>query len=92
MHGGIKHMSRYNSVLVLKDYGRIEVKLSQVMDAMDITRNKLSTLTGVKYEVVDRYYKARNVEMVDLDFMAKACYVLDCDISDLLEYKISPDV
>ena len=46
-----------------------------------------STLTGVKYEVVDRYYKAQSVEMADLDFLAKVCYVLDCKIEDLLEYE-----
>ncbi|MDP4109933.1 MAG: helix-turn-helix transcriptional regulator, partial [Bacillota bacterium] len=49
-------------------------------------RNKLRTLTGVKYEVIDRYYKAKNIEMVDLDFLAKVCCVLNCKIEDLLEY------
>lgn len=52
-----------------------------------MTRHRLHTLTGVKYEVVDRYYKAENIEMVDLDFIAKVCYVLDCRIEDLLEYR-----
>ena len=65
----------------------ISHKLAEIMDAKGITRNKMRSLTGVKYEVVDRYYKAENVERVDLDFLAKACYVLDCQISDLLEYQ-----
>lgn len=55
------------------------------MDEKGITRNKMRSLTGVKYEVVDRYYKAENVERVDLDFLAKACFVLSCTVSDLLE-------
>ena len=42
---------------------------------------------GVKYDVIDRYYKGARVEMADLDFLAKVCYVLDCQISDLLEYE-----
>lgn len=50
-------------------------------------RNTMRSLTGVKYEVVDRYYKADNVEHVDLDFLAKACYVLNCTVGDLLEYE-----
>ena len=70
-----------------KEYGTVRVKLAEVMDAQNITRNRLHTLTGVKYEIVDRYYKAKNVEMVDLDFIAKACYVLDCNVEDLLEYQ-----
>ena len=69
------------------EYGRIRVKLAQVMDRRGVTRNRLRTLTGTKYEVVDRYYKAERVEMVDLDFFAKVCYVLDCGIGDLLEYE-----
>ena len=56
-------------------YGRVRVKLADVLDARGITRNRLRTLTGVKYEVVDRYYKAQSVEMADLDFLAKVCYV-----------------
>lgn len=71
----------------MQEYGHIKVKLAEVLDSRKITRNKLRTLTGIKYEVIDRYYKGVSVEMVDLDFLAKVCYVLDCDISDLLEYQ-----
>ena len=79
-------MNEYNGIVMLKDYGKVMVKLSEVLDSKNITRNKLRTLTGIKYEVIDRYYKAKNIEMVDLDFLAKVCYVLDCEIKDLLEY------
>ena len=58
-----------------------------MLDSRGITRNRLRTLTGSRYEVVDRYYKGVNVEMADLDFLAKVCYVLDCEVSDLLEYQ-----
>ena len=70
-----------------EEYGRVVVKLAQVLDERKITRNRLSTLTGVKYEVVDRYYKGKSVEMVDLDFLAKVCFALRCEIADLLEYE-----
>ena len=71
----------------VRDYGRIKVKLADVMDARGITRNRLRTLTGVKYDVVDRYYKGANIVMADLDFLAKVCCVLECQIGDLLEYE-----
>lgn len=79
-------MNDVNSIIDIKEYGKIKIKLSEVMDSKGITRNKMRTLTGVKYEVVDRYYKAENIERVDLDFLAKACYVLNCSVSDLMEY------
>ncbi len=80
-------MNDFNSIMNIKEYGRIRIKLSEVMDLKGITRNKMRTLTGVKYEVIDRYYKAENVERIDLDFFAKACFVLKCSLSDLLEYE-----
>lgn len=80
-------MNEINSIIDIKSYGKIKIKLSEIMNKKGITRNKMRTLTGVKYEVIDRYYKAVNVERVDLDFLAKACYVLNCSVSDILEYE-----
>jgi DNA-binding Xre family transcriptional regulator len=70
----------------IRDYGRIEVKLKDQLDRRQMTRNRLRTLTGVKYDVIDRYYKGVDIQMVDLDFLAKVCCVFDCQIGDLLEY------
>ena len=70
-----------------KEYGCIKVKLAGVLERRGITRNRLRTLIGTKYDVIDRYYKGVSVEMADLDFLAKVCYVLDCEVSDLLEYQ-----
>ena len=70
-----------------QEYGSVKVKLADVLAAKGITRNRLRTLTGVKYEVIDRYYKAKSVELVDLDFLAQACFALSCKIEDLLEYE-----
>lgn len=70
----------------MEDYGCIKVKLAEVLNSRGITRNRLRTLTGAKYEVIDRYFKGVGVERVDLDFLAKVCYVLDCEVGDLLEY------
>lgn len=71
----------------IEEYGSVKVKLAEVLDSRGITRNRLRALTGTKYDVIDRYYKGVSIEMVDLDFMAKVCYVLNCEISDLLEYQ-----
>lgn len=70
-----------------EEYGVVRVKLAQLLDSRGITRNRLRTLTGVKYDVIDRYYKGERVAMADLDFLAKVCFVLDCRIEDLLEYE-----
>ena len=79
----VKSIIRYQTT----EYGSTRVKLAEMLDSRGITRNRLHTLTGVKSEVIDRYYKGNNVELVDLDFLSKVCYVLNCSISDLLEYQ-----
>ena len=70
----------------IREYGHVTVKLAELLKKRGITRNHLRTLTGVKYDVIDRYYKAETVQMVDLDFISKVCFALDCSIDDLLEY------
>ncbi|MDE7246054.1 MAG: helix-turn-helix transcriptional regulator [Oscillospiraceae bacterium] len=69
------------------EYGHIRVKLAEVLDKRGITRNQLANLSGIKYNIIDRYYKAKQIERVDLDFLAKVCFVLGCKIEDLLEYE-----
>lgn len=79
-------MDQYHSSLVLRDYGRVELKLAALLKERGITRNRLKELTGIKYESIDRYYKAESVERVDLDFLARVCCVLRCRVEDILEY------
>ena len=40
-----------------EEYGTIKMKLAELLNDRGITRNRLRTLTGVKYDVIDRYYK-----------------------------------
>ena len=78
-------MKDYNSVLVMKDYGKIVIKLDKIMDDQNITRNKLASLTDVRFEVIDRLYRG-NLERIDLDILARVCFVLKCEVKDILEF------
>ena len=77
--------------LLLEKMLRLVQQVRQLLDERQVTRNKLRTLTGVKYDVINRYYQAERVQMVDLDFLAKVCCVFGCEISDLLEYRPQPE-
>ena len=76
-----------DSIFDLKDYGRVVITLKKVMDSRNMTRNKLAVLTGLVYNTINRYYQNAPITSVDLDVMAKICYVLDCEISDILSYE-----
>lgn len=56
------------------------------MDARGITRNKLARSINARFEVIDKWYN-NDVEKLDLDILARICFVLNCSISDLLEYE-----
>ena len=73
-----------NGIFVLRNYGKIKIDIKTIMDKKNITRNKLSVLTGATYNVINRYYN-NDISRVDLDVLARICYVLECNVSDVLE-------
>ena len=78
-------MKDENSVLLMRDYGCISYHFNEVMDAKQISRNKLATLTGIRFEVANRLYNG-TIERMDMDVLARVCFALDCEISDVLRY------
>jgi len=76
-----------DGIFELKEYGRVTITLKDVLDKQGITRNKLATLTGLVYNSVNRYYQNAPISSVDLDVLAKMCFVLNCDIGDVLRYE-----
>ena len=75
-----------NSILYKREYGSICLHLRELMDQKGINRNQVAKSIGSRFEVVDKWYHG-NVENMDLDILARLCFVLDCRVEDLLEYK-----
>ena len=73
-------------VLLIQDYGTIHIKRGEFMKEHGIKRGRLSTLTGVRFEVIDKWAKGK-IERMDLDVLARICFVLDCKVTDILEYR-----
>lgn len=80
-------MNNDKSILIVKDYGRVNLKLKDIIDERGITRNALANLVDTRFEVIDKWYNNK-VERLDLDVMARICYVLECKPSDIIEYNI----
>lgn len=69
-------------------YGEIHCFLKDVMQKRKITIYQLVRITGIKYDVILRYYNDEIVRF-DSNVLAKICYSLDCEISDVLKYQRS---
>lgn len=74
-------------VLEYKNFGYIKVKLDGIMKKRDITTYELSTKTNVRFQTIKKLRETDEVTRINLDVIAKLCYVLECKVEDLLEYK-----
>ena len=77
---------KVRGITELKDYGKVDITLKDIMDKKNISVYKMSKLTELKHSTVKSYYNNAPLTRVDLDVVAKMCYVLDCKVSDILEY------
>ena len=64
----------------------IQLILNKYLDEHGITRYELAKRTGIRFQIVDNYYKNKVVRY-DSDILNRMCDALDCDISDLIQYK-----
>jgi len=75
----------YKTITMGENFGRINIKLKPIMDAKKISISEMSKYACVKYDVVKRYYYG-DLYLVDLQTLAKFCFVLNKDVSEILEY------
>lgn len=75
-----------STILSIKDYGRIVVKLKPLLEQRGMTRNALARAINTRFEVVDKWYNDQ-VEKIDADVLARICFVLHCSVEAILEYQ-----
>jgi Predicted transcriptional regulator len=73
------------TVFTLNDYGKVELHLKELLDSRGMARNTLAEAIGTRFEVIDKWYKNK-IEKLDLDILARICYVLDCSPADIIGY------
>ena len=72
------------------NFGNVKLKLNELMDKKGISISTMSKLANVKYEIVKKYYNVENYAFTS-EILAKFCYILDCEIDDILIYETSED-
>ncbi len=78
-------MSNIKPIATVCDYGKIKIRLKDIMDRKQISRNQLAKITNTRFEVINKWYNG-SVERMDCDVLARLCYSLDCSVEDIIEY------
>ena len=69
----------------MEDFGQVVFKINQVLEDKNIRKNKLEKEASLQRTQLNSYCNNK-VKRVDLTTIAKICYVLDCEIADIMEY------
>ncbi len=69
-----------------KEYEIAKIDIRKVMQERGISIYELSCRTGLKYDTIKKYYNQK-IYQVDLDVLARICYVLKCNFFDIIEIK-----
>lgn len=65
--------------------GEIRIKLAEIMDEKGISMNQLSFRTEMQRTQL-RNYRDNKIQRLDIDILKRLCYVLECDLEDIVEY------
>ena len=81
----VMNMDELRSVVNISSYGNVSVHLKELIEAKGITRYRLAKLADTRFEVVEKWCSG-TVERIDSDVLARFCFILNCDISDIIKY------
>ena len=79
-------MKENRSVVEMRNYGEIHVRLRELLEQRGMNRNALARAANTRFEVVDKWFRD-DVEKNDADVLARFCFVLNCRVEEILEYK-----
>ena len=65
--------------------GKIKILLEDILKERDISLNQLSFRAEMQRTQL-RNYRDNKVQRLDIDILLRLCYVLECDLTDLIEY------
>lgn len=67
------------------EHGRVRINLDKLMEEKGFSVKRLSRLADMERDQIKKYRDQKRARY-DADILARLCYALECDISDLLEY------
>ncbi len=66
-------------------YGTIKIHVDELVEKSGISKNKICQRAEMQRTQLNNFCK-NEITRLDTDVLARLCTVLECDISDLLEF------
>lgn len=66
--------------------GRLYIRLGELLEQKGLSKNKFAQRAEMQRTQLNKYING-DVALLSVDVLERICSVLDCDISDLLEFK-----
>ncbi len=67
------------------EFGTVNLKVNEQLKKSGLSKNKFSQRAEMQRTQLNKYLK-NEVALLDRSVLARMCTVLNCDISDLLEF------
>lgn len=67
------------------DYGHFDIVLAEYLQERQISKNKLAEEANLQRTQLNAYCK-NDIKRPDLDVLARICYALHCDLTDIIRY------
>ena len=64
----------------------IKITLESALKNYEISRYELAKRTGIRYHIIDNYYKNKVVRY-DSFILNKICIALDCKIEEIIKFE-----
>ena len=72
-------------VMIMKQ-GKVIIHLDALLKERGLSRNKFAQRAEMQRTQLNRYIN-NDVALISMDVLARMCSVLECQISDILEYR-----
>lgn len=69
----------------MSSFGSIKLHVDEVIARKGISKNKVCQRAEMQHTQLNHFCN-NTITRLDIDVLARLCTVLECDISDLLEY------
>lgn len=73
-------------VFEYKELGNIKINLNDIMEDRKISTYELSTKANIRFQTI-KMLRENTAKRIDFEVLKKLCFVLNCPVSDIIEYE-----